>query len=81
MQLARVFIAAVSLGAAFPAPATAQSKIGFVNTERIMRDSAPAEQASKRLEAEFAKKQRDLQKLADKLKKMQDDLQKSRNCP
>jgi len=77
MQLARVFIVAMSLGAAFSAPASAQTKIGFVNTERILRDSAPAAQASKRLESEFAKKQRDLQKLAAQLKKMQGDLEKN----
>ena len=77
MRPTKLFLAAAVLAAVLPISALAQTKIGFVNTERIMRDSAPAEQASKRLEAEFAKKQRDLQKLADKLKQMQNDLQKN----
>jgi outer membrane protein len=77
MQLSKVLIVAAVLGAAVPASAMAQSKIGFVNTERILRDSAPAAQASKRLENEFAKKQQDLQKLADQLKKMQSELEKN----
>ena len=77
MRFPRVLAAAVVLAAIVPASANAQTKIGFVNTERILRDSAPAAQASKRLESEFAKKQQDLQKLADQLKKMQSDLEKN----
>lgn len=77
MRSPKLFLAAAVVAAVLPISALAQTKIGFVNTERIMRDSAPAEQASKRLEAEFAKKQQNLQKLADKLKRMQDDLQKN----
>jgi len=77
MQLPKVLVAAMFLAAGIPASASAQSKIGFVNTERILRDSVPAAQASKRLENEFAKKQQDLQKLADQLKRMQSDLEKN----
>ena len=77
MRLSKAFLAAAALAAVVPVSALAQAKIGFVNTERIMRDSAPAAQASKRLEAEFAKKQQDLQKLAAKLKQMQSDLEKN----
>jgi len=77
MRSPKVFLAAAVLAAVLPISALAQTKIGFVNTERILRDSAPAAQASKRLEAEFAKKQQDLQKLASKLKQMQSDLEKN----
>jgi len=60
------------------APALAQEvKIGFVNTERILRESGPAQRAGKKLEAEFAKKQQDIQRLADQLKRLQDDLEKN----
>lgn len=59
------------------APALAQSKIGFVNTERILRDSAPALRAQKKLEAEFAKRSQDLQKLEEQLKHMQESLDKN----
>lgn len=77
MRFPSVLAVAALLTAIMPASAFAQSKIGFVNTERILRDSAPAARASKRLENEFAKKQQDLQKLADQLKKMQGDLEKN----
>lgn len=77
IQIPKVLIAAALFVACVPSPASAQTKIGFVNTERILRDSAPAAQATKRLESEFAKKQQDLQKLADQLKRMQSDLEKN----
>ena len=75
--LSKLLLAAAVLAVTLPVSAFAQTKIGFVNTERILRDSAPAAAASKRLQAEFAKKQQDLQKLADKLKRMQQDLEKN----
>src|SRR5262245_16288381 len=56
--------------------ALAQSKIGVVQIERIVRDSVPAVRAQKKLEAEFAKREQELSKMADQLKRMQDDLEK-----
>jgi outer membrane protein len=50
-------------------PARAQElKIGYVNSERILRDSAPARAATQKLESEFAKRDRELQDLAARLK-------------
>jgi outer membrane protein len=50
-------------------PAAGQEvKLGYVSYERIMRDSAPAKAASKKLEAEFTKRDRELQDLSAKLK-------------
>ncbi len=59
------------------APAFAQSKFGFVNTERIMRDSVPAQRAQKKLEAEFTKRDQELSRMADQLKRMQEELEKN----
>ena len=60
------------------APVAAQEgKFGFVNTERILRDAAPAVRAQKKIEAEFAKRDHELTKIADQLKRMQDDLEKN----
>ena len=58
------------------AAAQAQSKIGVVQIERIMRDSAPAIRAQKKLEAEFSRREADLSKIADQLKRMQDELER-----
>lgn len=68
-------LAACLLAAA--GPAFAQDKIGFVNTERILRDSAPALRAQKKLEQEFAKRSQDLQKTEEQLRKMQEQLDKN----
>ena len=35
-------------------------KIGFVNTERILRDAVPAQRAQKKIEAEFQKRDQEL---------------------
>ena len=51
------------------APAQAQgSKIGFVNTEKILRDSSPAKAAQSKIESEFKKRDDDLQRLANNLR-------------
>ncbi|MEW5863307.1 MAG: OmpH family outer membrane protein [Pseudomonadota bacterium] len=71
--LAAALCAAV---AAVPA-AHAEGKIGYVSTERILRDSAPAIRAQKKLDAEFSKREQDLNRIAEQLKRMQDDLEKN----
>jgi outer membrane protein len=58
-------------------PALAEGKFGFVNTERIMRDSVPAQRAQKKIEAEFIKRDQELTRLADQLKRMQEELEKN----
>ncbi len=69
--------AAFALWLVVPAGAAlAQSKIGVVQIERIVRDSGPALRAQKKLEAEFAKREADGRKTADQLKRMQDELDK-----
>ena len=57
--------------------AAAELKIGFVNTERVFRDAAPAVRAQKKIEQEFAKRDQDIQKMAAQIRKMQDDLEKN----
>jgi outer membrane protein len=52
-------------------------KFGFVHTERILRDSAPAVRAQKQIEGEFQKRDRELAGIAEQLKRMQEDLEKN----
>lgn len=54
--------------------AQAALKIGFVNTERILRDAAPAKAAQTKLEAEFSKRERELQELGGRLKQLSERL-------
>src|SRR5678816_2650583 len=56
---------------------TPTGKFGFVNTERILRDAAPAQRAQKKIEAEFQKRDQELARLADQLKRMQEELDKN----
>lgn len=59
------------------APALAEVKIGFVNSDRLMRDAAPAVKAQKKLEKEFEKREQELQKTAKQLQDMQTSLEKN----
>jgi len=59
------------------APAAAEIKIGFVNSDRLMRDAAPAVRAQKKLEKEFEKREQELQKAAKQLQDMQTSLEKN----
>lgn len=59
-----------------PSAIAAESKIGFVNTERIFRESAPAVRASKKLEKEFAAREQEIQKLAKQFRDLQAHLEK-----
>lgn len=54
----------------------ADMKIGFIDAERINRESAPADQASKRLEREFQPRVQELQRLEGQVKSMQTQLEK-----
>ncbi|MBM3391476.1 MAG: OmpH family outer membrane protein [Betaproteobacteria bacterium] len=58
-------------------PAAAQSKIGFVNTEKIFREAAPAVRAQKKIEKEFEKRDQDMQRMAKQLQTLQESLEKN----
>src|SRR5690348_11793012 len=60
-----------------PAAAPITGKFGFVHTERILRDAAPAQRAQKKIEAELQKRDQELARLANQLKRMQEDLDKN----
>ena len=69
-------VAVSALGIGLPAVEAAELKIGFVDAERINRESAPAELASKRLEKEFAPRAQDLQRRETQIKTLQGQLEK-----
>ncbi|MBC7779982.1 MAG: OmpH family outer membrane protein [Proteobacteria bacterium] len=51
-------------------------RIGFVDTERILREATPAVRAQKRLEKDFAPRDQELQRLAARAKELQVSLEK-----
>jgi len=71
------FSAAIALLTLAAAGAQAQElKIGYVNSDRVLRDAVPAKAAQTKLEAEFSKRDKDLNDLALKLKTAADKLEK-----
>jgi outer membrane protein len=70
-------VAAAVLGAAAMSIAQAQElKIGYVNSERVLREAAPAKAALARMEADFSKRDRELNDQGAKLKAAADKLEK-----
>jgi outer membrane protein len=51
-------------------------KIGYVNSERVLREATPARAAQAKLEGEFAKREKDLADVASRLKAAADKLDK-----
>ena len=51
-------------------------KIGYVNSDRVLRDAIPAKAAQSKLETEFSKREKDLADTANKLKAASDKLEK-----
>jgi len=66
---------AALMGAATATAVAADLKIGYVNSDRVLRDSAPAKRALERINKEFSKRQQDLQRQAKDLEALQKDLE------
>src|SRR5499426_1620888 len=70
------FLLAAALVSASAAAQSSEFKIGFVSTERLFREAAPAVRALKKLEKEFQPRDQELQKLAKQAKDLQTQLEK-----
>ncbi len=58
-------------------PALAQElKLGYVNSERVLRDSAPAKAAQAKLETEFGRREKELNDIRNRLKAAADKFEK-----
>ncbi|MFM2057374.1 MAG: hypothetical protein RLY71_1759 [Pseudomonadota bacterium] len=72
--------AAMMLNLAAPTVQAQESReplrIGYVNSDRVLRDATPAKTAQARLEAEFGKRDRELNDAAARLKTAADKLDK-----
>ena len=71
----QIVLVAILMGLTLQAGA-AEFKIGFVNTERVFREAAPAVKAQKKLEKEFAARDQELQKMTKQAKDLQTYLEK-----
>lgn len=72
------FLAVLALAGALgtQAAVAADYKIGFVNTERLFREAAPAKRAQQKLEKEFAARDGEIQKLSKQVRDLQAMLEK-----
>src|SRR4051812_9030585 len=69
-------LATMLLGLAATAGHAAEMKIGFVNTERVFREAAPAKRAQQVLEREFSQRNTELAKLEKQGRDLQTDLER-----
>ena len=76
-KFAPLLLALMTLLPVSYASASDALKIGYVNTQRIFRDAPTAQRAQKRIEAEFSKRDQDLQRMAKQLQGLQESLEKN----
>jgi outer membrane protein len=68
------FLIALALALAAHAAHGADYKLGFVNTERLFREAAPAKRAQQKLEKEFSARDAEMQKLSKQVRDLQTTL-------
>ena len=76
-KIATLLVAVMAMLPASYASALEPLKVGYVNTQRIFRDAPTAVKAAKKIEAEFSKRDLDLQALAKQVQTLQDSLEKN----
>jgi outer membrane protein len=77
VKLVRLAGMALAVGVCwFGGTAAAQSKIGFVNTQKIFDESEPAKRASKKLETEFSRREKEVNDLGTRLRVESEKLEK-----
>ncbi|MCX7662379.1 MAG: OmpH family outer membrane protein [Tepidimonas fonticaldi] len=70
------WVLAAAVAAASTAALAQDLKIGFVSTERILRDSNAAKAAQTRLEQEFSRREREIDALGNQLRQATEKLEK-----
>lgn len=75
MKSVKVILACVLIGLATPAM-SAELKVGYVNVIKVIEKAPQGEVALKRLEQEFANRDKKLVDMRDQIKKIEDELDK-----
>ena len=76
MNMLKILAATATLALAMTATQAQDLKIGYVNSERVLKEAIPAKAAQAKLEAEFGKREKDLADVANRLKAAADKLDK-----
>lgn len=74
--MSKPMLAVVLLAASGLAAQAQDLKIGYVNSDRVLREATPAKAAQAKLEAEFSKREKELADVANRLKTASDRLEK-----
>jgi len=72
----KALLLAAATGLAVAQAQAQELKIGYVNSDRVLRDATPAKAAQAKLESEFGKREKELADLANRLKAASDKLEK-----
>ena len=76
MKRVRLALAGAAMAAALPVLAQDALRIGFVNTERILRESSAAKAAQQKLEQEFSRRDKELKDTAARLRELTERLER-----
>ena len=76
LRILKMLVATALLAGTVAGVSAQELKIGYVNSDRVLRDALPAKAAQAKLEAEFSKREKDLTDLANRLKAASDRLDK-----
>jgi outer membrane protein len=71
-----VLLATAAMFATTAAVSAAELKIGYVDTARVLRESAPAQRAEKKLQKDFSTRENDLKKMEKQGRDLQTWLEK-----
>lgn len=75
-SLSKSLVAAAVLSVAAAGASAQELKIGYVNSERVLREAAPAKAAQAKLEAEFKKRETEIADQGSRLRAAMDKLDK-----
>ncbi|MEQ1881224.1 MAG: OmpH family outer membrane protein, partial [Burkholderiales bacterium] len=76
MKISSLVLVLIPLLAGVSAAMAAETRIGVVRIERLLREAAPAVAAEKKLKQEFAPRDQELQKVAKHVRELQSSLDK-----
>ena len=76
VSVLKLCVAAAALAGAMTAAQAQELKIGYVNGERVLREAAPARAAQAKLEAEFSKREKELNDQLTRLRAAGDKFEK-----
>ena len=75
-HIVKSMLAAVLVAGATSAASAQELKIGYVNSDRVLREAIPAKAAQAKLEAEFSKREKELTDVGNRLKAAGEKLDK-----